>query len=138
MPLGNLTSQLFANVYLNEFDQFAKHKLKIKYCVRYADDFVTFSESKEYLENIIPLIGNFLQNKLKLNLHPDKVFVKTLSSGTDFLGWINFLDHKILRAKTKKRMLKRIKKNPNSETLNSYLGLLKHGNTNKIREKLLQ
>jgi len=137
LPLGNLTSQLFANVYLNELDQFVKHKLKIKYYIRYADDFVNFFENKKYLENLINPISYFLQNELKLNLHPDKVFIKTLNSGVDFLGWINFADHRIMRNKTKKRMFRRIAMNPSVETLNSYIGLIKHGNSCKIYLKLL-
>jgi len=138
LPLGNLTSQLFANVYMNEFDQFIKRKLNVKYYIRYADDFVIFSDNKTYLEKIIFPIKYFLRNKLKLKLHPNKIFIKTLCSGVDFLGWINFFDHKILRTKTKERMLKRIKKNPSCETLNSYLGLLKHGNTGKVIKKLFK
>lgn len=90
LPLGNLTSQLFSNVYLNEFDQFVKHTLKVRYYIRYADDFVILSPDKKYLENIIPAIAEFLQNTLKLTLHPDKIFIKTLYSGVDFLGWVNF------------------------------------------------
>ncbi|MCX6722785.1 MAG: RNA-directed DNA polymerase [Candidatus Staskawiczbacteria bacterium] len=136
LPLGNLTSQLFSNIYLNEFDQFIKHKLKAKYYVRYADDFVFLSDNKKYLENIIKPISDFLQKELKLTLHPDKVFIKTLSSGVDFLGWVNFADHRVLREKTKKRMLKRIKNNKSAETMNSYLGLLKHGNSYKILNKI--
>ncbi len=137
LPLGNLTSQLFANVYLNEFDQFTKHKLKVKYYVRYADDFVFLSRDKKYLENLILKIQNFLQNKLKLILHPDKIFIKTIYSGIDFLGWVNFKDHRVLRTKTKQRMLNRIKSAPNAETINSYLGLLKHGNSGRIKENIL-
>ena len=137
LPLGNLTSQLFANIYLNELDQFVKHKLRIKYYIRYADDFVIFSGDREKLQNLIPEISDFLQNKLKLQLHPNKVFVKTLSSGVDFLGWVNFSDHKVLRSKTKNRMFKKIQNNPSTETLNSYLGLLKHGNAHKVVEKLI-
>jgi retron-type reverse transcriptase len=136
LPLGNLTSQIFANIYMNEFDQFVKHKLKAKYYIRYADDFVIMSEDKSDLENILFEVKQFLENKLKLTLHPDKIFIKTLASGVDFLGWINFPDHRILRDKTKKRMLRRISENPSVETLNSYLGLLKHGNTGKIRERI--
>jgi|SRR3989338_4570873 len=136
LPLGNLTSQLFANVYLNEFDQFVKHKLKVKYYIRYADDFVFFSRDKNMLKDLIPQIQNFLQNDLKLTLHPDKIFIKTLYSGVDFLGWINFPDHRILRTKIKNRMFRIIKDNPKIETLNSYLGLLKHGNTHKIKAKI--
>jgi len=84
----------------------------------------------------IPIIQEFLHNELKLTLHPNKVFIKTLSSGVDFLGWVNSMDHRVLRNNTKKRMLKRIL-NLKIETLNSYLGLLKHGNTEKIKEKAL-
>jgi len=137
LPLGNLTSQLFSNIYLNKFDQFVKHKLKIKYYIRYADDFVFFSEDKKYLESLVPIVRDFLQTDLNLTLHPDKVFIKTLSSGMDFLGWVNFFNHRVLRNKTKMRMLKRIKNNPSVETLNSYLGLLKHGNAGKIKTVVL-
>lgn len=138
LPLGNLTSQLFANIYLNKFDQFVKHKLKTKYYIRYCDDFVIFSQDKKYLENLIPIINDFLQNKLKLTLHPDKVFVKTIYSGVDYLGWKNFKDHRILRKATKERMLKHLEKEFKKEILNSYLGLLSHGNTEKLRSKILE
>lgn len=138
LPLGNLTSQVFANIYLNEFDQFIKHILRVKLYIRYADDFVLFSENKSYLENMIPLIDNFLQNELKLILHPDKIYINKLNSGMDFLGWVNFFGYKILRTKTKNRILKRIKENPNPKMLNSYFGLLKHGDTAEIRKKLLK
>jgi hypothetical protein len=138
LPLGNLTSQLFANIYLNEFDQFAKHKLKAKYYIRYCDDFVIFSQDKNYLESLIPIISNFLQNKLKLTLHPDKVFIKTIYSGVDYLGWENFKDHRILRKVTKERMLKKLKQKSNKEIINSYIGLLSHGNTKKIRNEILK
>ena len=138
LPLGNLTSQLFANVYLNELDQFIKHKLKIKYYIRYADDFVILSGDKICLEREIPIISDFLQEELKLILHPDKVFIKTLYSGVDFLGWVNFSDHKIVRNTTKNRILKIIKENPEPKRLNSYFGLLKHGNTQKIKNKVLK
>lgn len=137
LPLGNLTSQIFANIYLNELDQFIKHNLKIKYYIRYADDFVILSEDKKYLEGLILKINNFLKNSLKLQMHPDKVFIKTLSSGVDFLGWINFSDHKVLRNKTKNRMFKKIKKNSSVEVLNSYLCFLKHGNSFRISNRII-
>jgi len=137
LPLGNLTSQLLANVYMNEFDQLMKHKLKVKYYVRYADDFVVFSENKDWLEDLILKIGEFLDYKLELQLHENKVFIKTLASGVDFLGWVHFPDHRVLRTATKKRMMKRIKESSKPETINSYLGLLKHGNTHKIKSKIL-
>ncbi|OGI86443.1 hypothetical protein A3A01_01040 [Candidatus Nomurabacteria bacterium RIFCSPLOWO2_01_FULL_39_17] len=86
LPLGNLTSQILVNIYMNEFDHFVKRGLKVKYYIRYADDFVILSEDGNYLEKILPEINNFLEKKLKLQLHPDKVFIKTLASGVDFLG----------------------------------------------------
>jgi len=134
LPLGNLTSQLLVNIYMNEFDQFMKRKLKVKYYIRYADDFVIFRQNKEYLQHLIPKILDFLEKKLKLSLHPNKVFIKTLASGVDFLGWVNFPSHRILRTSTKKRMLKGLKLNKAKETKASYLGLLSHGNTYKIRK----
>ena len=137
LPLGNLTSQLLVNIYMNEFDQFLKRTLKIKYCIRYADDFVIFHKNKLYLANLIPQISEYLKQELKLSLNPGKLFIKTLASGVDFLGWVNFPNHRVLRTSTKQRMLKKLKQNQTSETRNSYLGLLKHGNTHKlIKEKL--
>jgi len=133
LPLGNLTSQLFVNIYMNEFDQFVKHKLKMKYYIRYADDFVILSDNRKELKNLISPIRNFLSEKLKLNLHPQKVLIKTLASGVDFLGWVNFSNHRVLRTTTKRRMMNRIKKLPTSATIHSYLGLLKYGNTNRLR-----
>lgn len=132
LPLGNLTSQLFANIYLNELDQFIKHGLREKYYLRYADDFAIFSQDKEHLTGILPKISGFLTDNLKLKLHNDKVFIRTIGSGVDFLGWVHFPDHRVLRTATKRRMLRRIKRSPSSETLNSYRGLLKHGNTKKL------
>lgn len=124
LPLGNLTSQLFVNIYMDEFDGFVKHKLKVKHYIRYADDFVIFSQEKAWLEGLILVIQKFLIEQLKLSLHPDKVFIKTLSSGIDFLGWVHFPKHRILRTTTKRRMLSRVCGN----NLFSYLGLCKHGN----------
>ena len=136
LPLGNLTSQLFVNIYMNEFDQFVKHGFRIKYYIRYADDFVILSQDKAWLEETLPKIGDFLTERLKLELHPDKVSIKTISSGVDFMGWVHFPKHRILRASTRRRMMGRLKINKSKETLNSYLGLLKHGNTYKIKKNL--
>jgi len=103
LPLGNLTSQLLVNIYMNEFDHFLKRELKITYCVRYVDDFVMLHENKNYLENVLPEISNFLKTRLKLSLYPHKVFIQTLSSGMDFLGWVHFPHHRIPRTSTKKK-----------------------------------
>jgi retron-type reverse transcriptase len=146
LPLGNLTSQLFVNIYMNKFDQFVKHKLKAKYYIRYADDFVILSENKEWMESLIPDISKFLKSKLKLKMHPDKISIKTFFSGMDFLGVVNFTDHRILRTKTKRRMIRRLSlkykmwqenlvlKEKFNQSLQSYIGILSHVNGNKIEQ----
>jgi len=133
LPLGNLTSQLFANVYLNEFDQFVKHKLRARYYIRYADDFAILLEDREWLIKQIEPIQAFLADSLKLELHPNKLFIKTVSSGVDFLGWVHFSDHRVLRNASKRRMLRKLKENYSPESLTSYLGLLSHGNAYKLQ-----
>lgn len=137
LPLGNLTSQLFVNVYMNEFDQFVKHKLKSKYYIRYADDFIFLAKDKEELIKLLPLIESFLKHKLRLSLHPNKITLKSFASGIDFLGWVNFPTHRVLRTSTKKRILRSLSDNISEETLRSYLGLLKYGNTTKIKNIIL-
>lgn len=137
LPLGNLTSQLLVNIYMNEFDQLVKHTLREKYYIRYADDFVFLSENKVYLENLIPSIHTFLEENLKLNLHPNKVFIKTYSSGIDFLGWVHFSKYRVLRTTTKNRMFTKLELNEYEEkSILSYLGLLSHGNSFKLIEQV--
>ncbi len=138
LPLGNLTSQLLVNMYMNEFDQYVKHELKIKYYIRYADDFVFLSSDKKHLEEIERYISLFLRERLKLDLHPDKVFIKTYASGVDFLGWVLFPDHRVLRTATKRRMLARTGDTDSERVLDSYLGLLSHGNAERLAAPLRQ
>ena len=136
LPLGNITSQLFANVYLNELDQFVKHELKVQYYIRYADDFVFLSQSKNKLLDLLPKVKKFLNERLKLTVHPDKIVLKTLASGVDFLGFVHFPHHRTLRTTTKKRMMRKIQEEPEDATLQSYLGLLQHGNTKEAEQEL--
>jgi RNA-directed DNA polymerase len=137
LPLGNLTSQILVNIYMNEFDQFVKHSLKEKYYVRYADDFVILSDDKSHLENIIPKLQEFLWDRLKLELHPNKLYIKTIASGIDFLGWILFPDHRVLRSVTKRRMFRGIReKQGKIETVQSYIGITSQGNGYKLRKRI--
>lgn len=136
LPLGNLTSQLLVNIYMNEFDQYVKHKLKAKYYIRYADDFVFISHEKEQLLSMYRYIDTFLRERLRLQLHPDKVFIKTFASGVDFLGWVHFPDHRVLRTSTKRRMLKRLAGEASDAQKESYQGMLRHGNAEKLRQKI--
>lgn len=137
LPLGNLTSQLLVNIYMNEFDQFVKHTLKAKQYIRYADDFVLFSADRSWLEQQTAHIEQFLGECLHLSLHPDKISIETVASGVDFLGWVHFPTHRVLRTTTQRRMFKRIRQHATFETLQSYLGLLQHGNTFKTRGGIL-
>ncbi len=136
LPLGNITSQLFANIYMNELDQFVKQELRVKYYIRYADDFVFLSRSRAELLAILPKVKGFLGEKLKLTVHPDKIILKTLASGVDFLGFVHFPHHSTLRTATKKRMMNKIQENPKDATLQSYLGLIQHGDTFKLNNSL--
>lgn len=136
LPLGNLTSQLLVNVYMNEFDQFVKHRLKAKHYVRYADDFVILSQDREWLASLLPRIESFLNDWLALSLHPNKVSIQTLASGVDFLGWTHFPGHRTLRTSTKRRMLVRTEGGGNKSALASYLGLLEYGNAHALRQPL--
>lgn len=135
LPLGNLTSQLLVNIYMNELDHFVKHKIRARYYIRYADDFVLLSHDRDWLKRQIPIIRDFLRDKLKLTLHPQKLYLKTLASGVDFLGWVHFPDHRVLRTTTKRRMIRKMSDSPPHETTASYLGMIKHGNTNRIKTK---
>ncbi len=137
IPLGNLTSQLFSNIYLNELDQFIKRGLKIKNYIRYADDFVILSDERDNLEKVFLKIDEFLKSELNLRFHPEKVIMEKWNSGVDFLGYVSFPYYTILRTKTKNRMLKKIAIKINcwrskeidtksfSQTLQSYMGVLK-------------
>ncbi len=146
MPLGNLTSQFFANLYLNELDYFVKHKLRAKYYIRYVDDFVILHNSKEQLEKWKSEIGRFLKEKLKLELHPQKSRIIPLSRGIDFVGFRNFYYFKLLR----KRNVRKIERKINDfeklklsqgelmESFNGWNAYAKWGNTLKLRRMILK
>lgn len=132
IPLGNVTSQLFSNIYLNRLDNFIKREIREKHYIRYADDFVVLCRDKNYLENLIPVFNKFLKEKLNLGMHPRKIIIQKWNQGIDFLGYISFPRYIILRTKTKRRLLKKI----NNKNRSSYLGLLKHCRGHKIEKAL--
>ncbi|MFA6273740.1 MAG: reverse transcriptase/maturase family protein [Candidatus Paceibacterota bacterium] len=148
IPLGNVTSQLFSNIYLNELDQFAKHKLKAKFYFRYADDFLIINKDQKLLLQNVFEIQNFLKNNLKLNLHPNKVSIRKLKNGIDFVGYVVLSNSVVLRTNTKKRILKKIKKTIKlfkegkieKEKLRavivSYFGVLKHCRSKKVKQQI--
>lgn len=149
IPLGNVTSQLFSNVYLNPLDQFIKRILRQKYYVRYADDFIVLGRDQQHLQELMPTINEFLKEKLALGLHPQKICVRKWNQGIDFLGYISFPHYTIVRTKTKRRIFQKLKTKKKelvkgfidnqsfNQTVQSYLGILKHCRGEGIRRKIL-
>ena len=150
MPLGNLTSQFFANVYLNELDYFVKHKLKIKYYLRYVDDFVILHNSKEVLSRYKVKINDFLKSQLKLELHPNKCKIKPLNCGVSLLGFRVFYYHKLLRKSNFRKFIKKffilkedcLEKIIDFEDVSKFLagwfGYAMHANTYWLRRRILE
>jgi retron-type reverse transcriptase len=144
LPLGNVTSQLFSNIYLNELDQFVKHEFKMKYYFRYCDDFVIIHGNRDFLFEIMEKIRNFLHENLLLDLHPKKVEIRPLRRGIDFLGYVILSHMIVLRTRTKKRIIKKINmmrkkveaglvsKEKFKSVLTSYLGVISHCRSRKI------
>ena len=148
MPLGNLTSQFFANVYLNELDKFVKHKLKAKYYIRYVDDFVILNSSKEQLEKWKLEINIFLKENLEIELHPNKSRIIKLSKGIQFVGFRNFYYNKLLRKFNRRNIQRRLNELHNKfskneidydkiyEILQGFIAYMRHANTYKLRKTL--
>lgn len=146
MPIGNLTSQFFANVYLNELDCFVKHELKAKYYIRYVDDFVILHESKEQLENWKQQINIFLREKLKIELHPQKSRIIPLSKGIDFVGFRNYYHFRLPRKRNIKKMRNKIYRFEKEEmgynnlmiSFQGWQAYVKWSNSYNIRKNLLR
>ncbi len=108
MPLGNLTSQFFANIYLNELDQFVKKQLRATYYIRYVDDFVILNSSENTLQNYKEKIDQFLSENLLLTLHPDKSKVIPSKQGIEFLGLKVFPHHKTIKKKNLRKFKRKL------------------------------
>ena len=143
MPLGNLTSQFFANVYLNDLDYFIKHKLKAKYYIRYVDDFVILHSSKKQLIKWKEEINQFLTNKLKIELHPDKSKIIPLKNSINMLGYRNFYYYKLLRKSNIKKFQRKFNNTNKThieqllKSLTGWFGYAKVANTYKLRKLLM-
>jgi retron-type reverse transcriptase len=135
IPIGNLTSQLFANIYLNELDQFVLRELKQKYYIRYMDDFLILGSKKE-LHDLKTRVEQFLANELQLKMNPKKVNIFPCNKGIDFLGYIVFKNHILLRKSTIKRFIKKMKKKGIEETIKAWFAYAKHANSYLLSKKL--
>ncbi|TSE03397.1 RNA-directed DNA polymerase [Aquimarina algiphila] len=137
LPIGNYLSQYFANFYLTYFDHWIKEEKKVKYYFRYADDIVILHSEKPYLHNICYDIKNYLRNNLHLEIKDNYQIFPVKSRGIDFVGYVFYHTHVLLRKRIKKNFARKLKKNPNTRSKASYLGWLKHCNGIHLTKKLL-
>lgn len=138
VPIGNYLSQYFANFYLTYFDHWIKEDKKVKYYFRYADDMVFLSDSKEYLHNLLAEIKEYLWVNLRLVLKENHRVFPVHINGVDFVGYIHFHTHKLLRNGIKKRFIKMLKKYRNKKSTRSYIGWTKHCNSRNLLKKLFK
>jgi retron-type reverse transcriptase len=149
IPIGNYTSQFFANIYLDKLDNFIKYKLRIKYYVRYMDDFILLVKDREIAKGLYSIVSTFLGNELKLSLNSKSRYYPS-SFGADFCGYRIWSTHRLIRNRSKKSMKKKIagwnKLYDNGQLnkrnfilpFNSWLGHVKHSNSYTLQTKLMK
>lgn len=133
IPLGNITSQIFANIYLNSLDQYVKKGLKCRFYVRYNDDIVFVFQNSIDADNTRDKIITFVKEKLSLEIPINKTSIRKVSWGIDFLGFIILPEAVLLRDKTKQKIYANI----NRKNAHSYLSILNHCNSNNLKIKIL-
>ena len=153
LPIGNLTSQVLANFYLNPFDHFIKHDLGVRFYGRYVDDFILVHEDKTFLKSLIPKIEGFLREELELELHPRKRYLQHYCKGIPFLGVIlkphciyagRRIKGNFYEAIARHNMVIKDHKPTKEEqmaflcSINSYLGILSHYQTHRLRKSMLK
>lgn len=148
LPIGNLTSQLFSNIYLDALDQWIKRSCRVKHYGRYVDDFYLIHNDRDFLLSLIPRINDFLKNNLDLTLHPKKVYFQHYTKGVSFLGYVVKPYYKVIGNRTKKKIFElydfmestAIEKRADvllmGSQINSYLGILHHVNSYNLRSKV--
>lgn len=136
LPIGNYLSQYLANFYLSYFDHFIKEVLQVKYYFRYADDLVILHNDKSYLHQILNLIKIYFKEHLKLEVKENWQVFPVKDRGIDFVGYVHFHTHVLLRKRIKQNYARMLKKNPNISSIASYKGWLKHCNSKNLQKKL--
>lgn len=137
LPIGNYLSQYFANYYLTYFDHWIKEDKQIKYYFRYADDIVILSQSKEHLHHVLSEIRMYLNDNLKLQIKNNYQIFPVKARGIDFVGYVFYHSHTLLRKSIKKRFAKAISKKKNNQTIAAYNGWTKHCNAKHLLKKLV-
>lgn len=146
MPIGNLTSQFFANIYLNELDHFVKDELCCDRYLRYVDDFIILDTNKNNLRLLVPVIDNFLKTRLNLRINSKKICLQDVRIGIDFLGYFIKPTHTLVKNKVVSRFKKQIyyinKKNLSINykisMINSYFGHFIHANSFNLRRYIFE
>jgi len=152
LPIGNLTSQVFANFYMHQFDVHLAKELGLKYYGRYVDDFIIVHPDKDFLKLLIPQLSNFLLSTLQLTLHPKKIYLQHYSKGVKFLGTVIKPNRIYIAKRTKGNFYNAIEKQNNIiqdhkptkedkaaflSSMNSYLGIMKHYKSYKLRNRMI-
>lgn len=150
LPIGNLTSQFFANIYLNELDHFIKNNLCCERYLRYVDDFIILDKNKDNFKLLIPEIKIFLETKLDLQLHPSKIYLQDTRKGIDFLGYFVRSNYTLVRQKVVRRFKSKIYSISQESNLyikgakkmipmiNSYYGHFCHANSFRLRKNVFE
>ncbi len=137
LPIGNYLSQYFANFYLTYFDHWLKEDLQVRYYFRYADDMVILSDSKEQLHQVLDQIRRYLNDNLKLQVKENYQIFPVSSRGIDFVGYVFFHTHMLLRKSIKQSFARMLRNNKNPQSIASYRGWALHCNSRNLLKKLL-
>ncbi len=150
MPIGNLTSQVFANIYMNDFDHYVKEKLKCRYYGRYVDDFFILHRDKEYLKSLIPKLRDYLRQQSGLVLHPNKIYLQPIRNGVSYLGAIVKPYRTYIGKRVKGNFFSAVQSSQKEDmsvyentkrlemTMNSYFGFCEHHKTYGIKQKIIK
>lgn len=137
VPIGNYLSQYFANLYLTYFDHWLKQDKRVRYCFRYADDIVILAKDKEYLHSLLAEMRTYLNDKLKLEIKGNYQIFPVAARGIDFLGYVFFHTHILLRKEIKKSFARMMFKRRRQQSFSAYNGWLKHCNGKHLMKKIL-
>lgn len=137
LPIGNYLSQYFANFYLTYFDHWLKEELRLKYYFRYADDMVILSDSKEDLHQVLDKIRRYLSENQKLQVKENYQIFPVDARGIDFVGYVSFHTHTLLRKSIKQSFARMLRRNKNPQSIASYRGWAVHCNSKNLLKKLL-
>lgn len=150
LPLGNTLSQIFANIYMNELDQYCKRKLSIRYMVRYMDDLIIVTKNKEDAREVFANIDSFVNKRLHLKLNKNKSKIFPINQGVNAVGYKIYATHRLLRNDSKKKIKRKAKAMPRlikeghmtinkaEQILNSWLGHANHANSYNFIQSLIE